>query len=551
MLGCHPDRTGVGYLALDLDVYKPEGALSYEIAEDLGWIVDTVAATTGRGGRHVLLSYDPTRWIVKSRAMAGKPIPGTTERFPGGFEIKAENGQIVVEPSVGDAGPYMWLDGQSPFDIPVAPAPESLLKIVGLEIDPETGTVVGSTSGPWSRYGPDQVHPATAEAVTILVEHFGGHTPIVVRTGPEPTVEIVRPNKSETGGRSATVGHVKPGLVKMFTDGWAPFEQGQVVDLPELRRLAGIVVGLQLTVPTIELPDGYRLWRPDDADLPAPELGPAAYHGPIGDYLRLVDGETEAHPAAVGAHLLAGFATMIGRGPDLHVRVGDAPLQPVGSRSSAPPRRAGKVSPKPTPTGSYAPSTPTSTEHTPSPGSAPGEMLVYEVRDPDPTDENDLGGVKDRIIQNAELSGTFKVCARDGSILGDHLRLAFDGAPMRHATRAHGVVVAGEHHVSIVGSITPPELLKLIDDVSRANGFANRFLFLWAEIGDLLPFGGNVDDDSGDPHRRARQGPTRRPRAAPGPHLRPPAPQRRRRRQGGLGAVLPAGPSRTRRRVRR
>jgi hypothetical protein len=484
--GCRPDRTGSGLLVADWDTYKPEGVISYEAAEDLGWVIDTPTVQTANGGEHRLLRYDPSAWVVRSRALKGRSIPGTVDAtFPGGAEVKCEGGYVVWYGT--------FLDGMTLEDLPIAAAPESLLELIGQRIDPETGDIAGTVNGPWSTFDPALVHPDTAAAVELLLEHFGGHDAVVVRSGSEPHVEVKRPGKS-TGTRSATVGWLKPGLVKVFTDGWDPFAQDQVIDLGELRRLAGIHTDPPVTVKKV-IPDGYRAWRPGDAILPAPTLGDAAYHGPIGVYLDLLAGQTEAHPAAVGAHLLAGTATLIGR--DARYRAGriyhrsNLFLAVVGDSSTGAKGVAEgdanvvleMVRP------SFG------ATHTIS-GLGSGEMLVWEVRDPDPdlTAENaDRGGVKERLAQNAELSALYKVAARDGSILSDHLRLAFDGAPMRHATKSGGVVVATGHHISIVGSITPAELVKLLDDVSRVNGFGNRFLYVFSEMSELLPFGGTVD----------------------------------------------------------
>ncbi len=490
--GCRPDRTGSGLLVADWDLYKPEGFQSHEYAWDLGWLPETPTAETPSGGEHHFLGYDPSLWVVRSKELRGKRVPGSDDVFPGGVEIKAEGGYVVWY------GEFVHDLGIG--DVPIAAAPDSLLELIGQRIDPDTGTPVGGVAGPWSTFRPDQVHPDTAYAVELLTARFGGHDAVIVRSGPEPHVELKRPGKT-AGTSSATVGWLKPGLVKVFTDGWEPFAQGQVIDLGELERLAGIERPPRVKVPSV-LPDGFRAWRPDDGVVPAPHLGAAAFHGPIGAYLELIGGETEAHPAAVGAHLLASVATLIGRnaryaaGSIRHrsnvflAVTGNSSTGAKGVAEAEANRLIDVVAPA------------FQSHHTVS-GIGSGEMLVWEVRDPDPntTDDGgtpDPGGVKERIAQNAELSALFKVATRDGSILSDQLRLAFDGAPMRHSTKGGGIVTATNHHISIVGSITPGELVKLLDDVSRVNGFGNRFLYLWSEMADLLPFGGSVDQHQVD-----------------------------------------------------
>ena len=62
----------------------------------------------------------------------------------------------------------------------------------------------------------------------------------------------------------------------------------------------------------LTVPEGYRLWEPSDGAgaIPKPRLHPDAYHGPIGDFMRAVEGETEADPIAVG---IWPFVTAAGR----------------------------------------------------------------------------------------------------------------------------------------------------------------------------------------------------------------------------------------------
>jgi hypothetical protein len=84
------------------------------------------------------------------------------------------------------------------------------------------------------------------------------------------------------------------------------------------------------------------------------------------------------------------------------------------------------------------------------------------------------------------------VVSREGSILGDVVRQAFDYTPLRHHTMRDGKAIAVDHHIAVVGSITPPELRALVDDLSIVNGFLNRFLLIWSQQVDVLPFGAEL-----------------------------------------------------------
>ena len=50
-----------------------------------------------------------------------------------------------------------------------------------------------------------------------------------------------------------------------------------------------------------------------------------------------------------------------------------------------------------------------------------------------------------------------------------------------------------DHHIAIVGIITPDELRSLIDEMSIANGLGNRFLYVWSRMSAWLPYGGEID----------------------------------------------------------
>ena len=94
------------------------------------------------------------------------------------------------------------------------------------------------------------------EAVALLVEHFGGHSP----RRRDGYVEVTRPGKPARTGGSATVGVLGRGVVKVWTPNWDGLPAG-VHALSSLRRMAG-VDGPRVHVPGIEPPDGLPLVAP-------------------------------------------------------------------------------------------------------------------------------------------------------------------------------------------------------------------------------------------------------------------------------------------------
>jgi hypothetical protein len=463
---------GRGLLALDVDLYKVGAEDAWQaLRDDTGLDDDTVRAITGRGGMHALFRYPPELRV---------PSVPLGPRGYDGIEVKADGGMIVVAPSVSpETGrPYCWEDGWAPGEHEVREASEKLLALVG------AGHATTSSLH-WHPLNDDELaalNPADVEVARLLCENFGGHDPALVHG----TMGVWRPGKSPAdGSASVTVGHIGPGVARCWTDGWPGLEQGRVYDLAQLRQMAGIAP--TIAVPSLTVPRGYRLWRPGDDIVPDPVLARDAYIGPVGEYLDLLDGQTEAHPAAVGAQLLASLGTLIGRracyraGRIVHhcnlfvAVIGPSSEGAKGVADTEALALVGQV------LSSFV------ADHSIG-GLGSGEALVREL-----ADDQDPPAEKCRIVIDAELSAVLKVVKRDGSILGDVLRKAFDYTALRHSTVSNQWVIATGHHIAIVGSITPEELRALIDGLSVANGFANRFMYVWSRITNWLPDGGAID----------------------------------------------------------
>lgn len=448
--------TGNGLFVVDVDLYHEGAQDALDDLYDAGLPRETVTVLTGGGGIHL--------YYKTSVPIASRPLPGFA-----GIDVKGEGGQVVVPPSVHhDSGrAYEFEDGYGPGDVELATVPGHLLELFA---GGDEQRVVGD------------LDERDEEAVNLLLERFGAHSPRQ-RDG---YVEIARPGKDR--GVSATVGYLGRGVAKVWTSNW-PGLGASVYDLAALRKQAG-VPGPTFTIRGADddaLPDGYRLWTPNDDEVPDPVLDRAAYAGPVGDYLDLLDGQTEAHPAAVGIQVLASVGTIIGRRACYragrivhHCNLFAAVVGPSseGAKGVADAEALALILPLDTSfLAKYSIG-----------GLGSGEALIREL-----ADRQDPPVEKRRIVFDAELSSVLKVVRREGSILGDVLRKAYDYSPLRHSTVANKVVVATGHHLAVVGSITPDELRALVDELAIANGFANRFLFVWSRITAWLPDGGNID----------------------------------------------------------
>jgi hypothetical protein len=92
------------------------------------------------------------------------------------------------------------------------------------------------------------------------------------------------------------------------------------------------------------------------------------------------------------------------------------------------------------------------------------------------------------LIEITEFAELLAVMKREENTLSAVLRAAWDGKPLAVLTRKDPLKVKNVS-LSTVAHITRAELLNKLTSVDRANGFANRFLFVWSERTKLLSSG--------------------------------------------------------------
>ena len=113
-----------------------------------------------------------------------------------------------------------------------------------------------------------------------------------------------------------------------------------------------------------------------------------------------------------------------------------------------------------------------------------GQGLTFHLRD----EVKDAAGVvtdkgivdKRLLVKESEFASCLNANKMDASILSTTLRDAYDSVNLTNLVKNNGHS-ATEPHVSIIGHITPKELLIKLNSVDIANGFANRFLFVYVE----------------------------------------------------------------------
>ena len=113
-----------------------------------------------------------------------------------------------------------------------------------------------------------------------------------------------------------------------------------------------------------------------------------------------------------------------------------------------------------------------------------GRVTGYEEVETDP-------GVIDKrlLVYEAEFSSILKVAGREGNILSEILRKAWETGNLRNTVKNNPMKATGAH-IAIIGHITIDELQRTLTTTDAANGFGNRFLWLCVRRSKLLPDGG-------------------------------------------------------------
>lgn len=90
-------------------------------------------------------------------------------------------------------------------------------------------------------------------------------------------------------------------------------------------------------------------------------------------------------------------------------------------------------------------------------------------------------------IIESEFANVLHQAKREGNTLSSAIREVWDGGDIKPATKTRPVGVTSPH-IGIHANITPAELNKLMSAGEMTNGFANRFLMIWAENIGFVPF---------------------------------------------------------------
>jgi hypothetical protein len=225
-----------------------------------------------------------------------------------------------------------------------------------------------------------------------------------------------------------------------------------------------------------ETPPPVEVW-------PEP-LDSAAFNGPLGAIVQEVAEESEADPAGVLLSLLPGWGNLIGPSPAVAIGntrhrlvlfvciVGDSSEGRKGTAWSIARHVLDLLDERWVRTCVKS-------------GIVSGEGIIDQVRDPTEEEIHDAEKAGKEVARNdrrlllveTEFARTLRIMERAGNNTEAILRLAWDGDPLSSMAR-HSPLCATDAHVSLLAHITPEELAAYFTDLSAANGFGNRFLWV-------------------------------------------------------------------------
>ncbi|MEW6558702.1 MAG: hypothetical protein ACOY3P_19735 [Planctomycetota bacterium] len=223
----------------------------------------------------------------------------------------------------------------------------------------------------------------------------------------------------------------------------------------------------------------------------APQPDPACLYGLIGDVARAGSDGTETNAYAIAANFMVYLSCALGRGVYLpigntwhHARlfclhIGRSGRGRKGDAVSLTLRidQALRAMDE-----AFAPQIHRG-------GLSTREGLVALIHDGYRQGRQDAPAIEDKRlwVVESEFANVLHQGRRDGNTLSAALRYCWDGVDLKPATKSNRLY-ASDPHVCLSGAISPGELTGLMSTRELTNGFANRFLMIWAERSRMLPF---------------------------------------------------------------
>ncbi|MBW1974531.1 MAG: DUF3987 domain-containing protein [Deltaproteobacteria bacterium] len=220
-----------------------------------------------------------------------------------------------------------------------------------------------------------------------------------------------------------------------------------------------------------------------------PEPDPEVFHGLAGEFVKIFEPYTEAHPMALLSHFLVFVGNNIGKGVYVYAD-GARHYANLFVVNVGPTARARKGTALARVRNFYKIVDQKWLYSCVCSGLSSGEGIIEAVRDPMDDEEEPVD--KRLLVIESEFGSVLRILRREGNTLSPVLRDAWDGKEvLQTLTRKDNRIRATNAHISIVGHITQAELLNYLDRVEIFNGLGNRFLWVCVRRSKLLPHGGD------------------------------------------------------------
>ncbi len=241
--------------------------------------------------------------------------------------------------------------------------------------------------------------------------------------------------------------------------------------------------------------------RPNDHDEPdhhrnAPRPDPACLYGIVDDVARAGSENTEANPFAIALNFMAYLSCAVGRGAYTYIgntrhhcrifglHVGRTGRDRKGDAASLVHRIDIAVR------AADAANHDRMAPQVHSGGLSTREGLALMIHDGWTQGKTEVDPIHDKRLWviESEFVNVLMQSKRDGNTLSSALRDVWDGVSIKPATKGHPRIWASNPHICLSAAITPGELRSVIAQRELTNGFANRFMTIWAERTRILPF---------------------------------------------------------------
>lgn len=253
-----------------------------------------------------------------------------------------------------------------------------------------------------------------------------------------------------------------------------------------------------MTAPRVEFLDIHGTHEAGpDTNVPPPKPDSAMLYGLAGDVARISAAGTEVNPVAAAACFLSFLGANVGR--DLYLPVGNtwhharAFTLHVGRTGRG--RKGDSMSlvnrirrrMEEVHKGTLGQS-----HHG---GLSTREGLALLIHDGYTQGKEEVPPIEDKRLWviESEFANVLHQGKRDGNTLSAALRDAWDGVSIRPAIKSCRVW-ASSPHIGLHANVTPGELLSMLESRELSNGFANRFLTLWAEKTGSVAFPETTSD---------------------------------------------------------